>query len=82
MTRRAWPYGGAASSPAALTVSPDTTLNSARPLAGPLRRGTAPGVGPRGVVTDAFAASDFGLDRMGERRFDPMGDSRSRQRRR
>lgn len=49
---------------------PDGILRSDRSLAGPLRLGTAPGVGPRGVRN---GASDFGMDRVSPRGFDPMG---------
>jgi hypothetical protein len=51
---------------------PDATLRSGRSLAGPLRTGTAPGVGPRGFdVPDGV--SDFGLDRVSPRSHDPIG---------
>jgi hypothetical protein len=70
--RRSWPYSGQATSPPALTQTPDGTLNSGRSLAGPLRLGTAPGVGPRGAL-DGAGASDFGTDRVSPRRFDPIG---------
>lgn len=74
--RRSWPYLGEAASPPALTLTPDTTLNSARPLGGPLRRGTFGSVGPTGrglggVV--ARGASDFGMDRISQRDHDPIG---------
>ena len=52
--------------------TPDTTVRSERSLAGPLRMGTAPGVGPKGAP-DA-GASDFGMDRITPRRFDPIGN--------
>lgn len=78
--RRSWPYNGQADSPPALTLTPDGVLNSTRSLVGPLRRGTAPGVGPtvRGLNIAARGASDFGVDHITPRHFDPMGTSDSR----
>lgn len=52
-------------------------LRSSRSVAGPLRMGTTPGVGPRDTPTDA-GTSDMGLDRM-PRRFDPMGTHNTRE---
>lgn len=75
--RQTWPYNGEASSPAALTLSPDGTLNSGRSLAGPLRKGTAGSVGPSGFGP-GNGASDFGTDRVSPRHFDPMGTSDTR----
>lgn len=77
---RSWPYRtGQADSPPAITVSPDTDLNSARSLAGPLRLGTEPRVGPRGNVANGGEfATDFGVDRISPRGFDPMGTSDTR----
>lgn len=55
----------------------DAVLKSDRSLAGPLRMGTALGVGPRGrAVGDG--ASDFGMDSVTPRSFDPMGTSCTR----
>jgi len=77
--RRTWPYNGAAASPPAITVSPDTDLNSARSLVGPLRLGTEPRVGPRGNANeDGPRGTDFGVDRVSPRGFDPMGTSDTR----
>lgn len=56
---------------------PDGTLKSDRSLAGPLRLGTEPRVGPRGFLRDGNA-SDFGVDRVTPRGFDPMGTSDTR----
>lgn len=56
---------------------PDGILRSDRSLAGPLRLGTEPRVGPRGFLRDGNA-SDFGVDRVSKRGFDPMGTSDSR----
>lgn len=71
--RRTWPYNGAAESPAAITASPDGNWNSGRSFAGPLRIGTAPGVGPRGAPAANALDSDLGVDRISPRRFDPIG---------
>ena len=70
--RQTWPYQGAATSPPALTQSPDGLLNSGRSLAGPLRLGTAPGIGPTGERNGA-RESDFGMDRIGRRAVDAIG---------
>jgi len=71
--RQSWPYNGAAASPPALTQSPDGLLNSNRSLAGPLRLGTAPGVGPRGNDIESTRGSDFGMDRISPRALDSIG---------
>jgi hypothetical protein len=62
--------------PSAFFTSPDGFLKSERSLAGPLRRGTAAGVGPSGATTNG--SSDFGMDRISPRRFDPIGNSLNR----
>jgi len=59
-------------------VSPDTDLNSDRSLVGPLRLATEPRVGPRGIVGDGAINTDFGVDRISPRGFDPMGTSDTR----
>lgn len=79
---RSWPYQtGQAASPPAITVAPDGVLNSARSLAGRLRWGTEPRVGPRygraGDNGDGLG-TDFGMDRVSPRGFDPMGTSDTR----
>lgn len=77
--RRSWPYNGQATSPAALTLSPDGLLNSDRSLAGPLRRGTFGPVGPTGRGLGAVGAryaSDFGMDRVSPRDMDHIGVSK------
>ena len=56
---------------------PDGVLKSDRSLAGPLRLGTEPRVGPRGFLRDGNA-SDFGMDRVTARGFDPAGTSDTR----
>lgn len=58
-------------------VTPDGYLRSDRPLAGPLRLGTEPRVGPRGRFRGGMS-SDFEMDRISPRRFDPMGTSDAR----
>jgi hypothetical protein len=50
---------------------------SNRSLAGPLRLGTSPGVGPRGAIRNG--SSDLGMDRITPRGFDPMGTSLERE---
>lgn len=62
--------------PTAFFETPDAYLKSGRSLAGPLRMGTSPGVGPRGAPPTG--ASDFGMDRVSPRDFDPAGTSRER----
>lgn len=57
-------------------LSPDGFLRSERSLAGPLRMGTEPRVGPKGLVAGG-TASDFEMDRM-PRRFDVMGSHNDR----
>jgi hypothetical protein len=56
---------------------PDGFFRSGRPVAGPLRMGTTPGVGPRGLLGDG-PTSDYGMDRISPRGFDPMGTSDTR----
>ena len=58
-------------------LTPDGYLRSGRPLAGPLRLGTEPRVGPRGLLRDG-TTSDFGMDRVSPRGFYPMGTSDTR----
>jgi hypothetical protein len=59
-------------------ATPDGYLRSDRSLAGPLRLGTTPEVGPRGLLRDG-TASDFGMDRVTPRGFDPMGSHNTRE---
>ena len=54
----------------------DTVLRSDRSVAGPLRLGTEPRVGPAGLPDSG--GSDFGMDRVSPRDFDPMGTSTTR----
>jgi hypothetical protein len=76
--RQTWPYQGQATSPRALTLTPDGILNSERSLAGRLRMGTAVGVGPgaRGALSDGTRGgnTDFGMDSV-PRNYDPIGTS-------
>lgn len=58
--------------PSATFVTRDGYFKSGRDLAGPLRMGTAPGVGPKGSGNGGNS-SDFGTDRISPRGFDPMG---------
>lgn len=53
-------------------LSPDGFLRSERSLAGPLRLGTTADAGPKGLVAGG-TASDFEMDRISKRGFDPMG---------
>ena len=64
--------------PVADYLTPDGYLRSSRSLAGPLRMGTEPRVGPKGLVEGGGGASDFGMDRITPRGFDPMGTSDTR----
>ena len=63
--------------PVGYFLTADGYLRSDRSLAGPLRLGTAPGTGPTGRARDGNA-SDFGLDRVERRDFDPMGTGLTR----
>jgi hypothetical protein len=75
-TQAAWPpvkpSGAGRGAPVATFQTPDTTVRSERSLAGPLRMGTAPGVGPKGAPD--VGASDFGMDSITPRRADPIGN--------
>jgi len=62
--------------PTAFFAVPDGYLKSERSLAGPLRRGTANTVGPKGAAPNG--SSDFGLDRISPRGFDPIGTALQR----
>jgi len=80
-SQREWPKGretGAEKrSPEAYFLTPDGYLKSGRSLAGPLRLGTEPLVGPKGASRNG--SSDFGMDRITPRGFDPMGTSLARE---
>jgi hypothetical protein len=58
-------------------LTPNGFLKSDRSLAGPLRLGTEPRIGPRGLLPDG-TSSDFGMDRVTPRGFDPAGTSDTR----
>jgi hypothetical protein len=80
-----WPTykgdGGFRADPDGRFLTADGFQKSGRSLAGPLRTGTEPRVGPRasGPVEAANSAeSDFGMDRVSPRDFDPAGTSRER----
>lgn len=79
-TQQPWPRrredGSELRSPTAFFASPDGYLKSGRSLAGPLRLGTAPPVGPSGASRNGN--SDFGMDRITPRGFDPIGTSLER----
>ena len=79
-TEREWPRtrdnGTERSSPRGFYQSRDGVLRSDQPLAGPLRTGTSSDVGPRARARSAGGESDrsdFGMDRISPRGFDPMG---------
>lgn len=66
------------SQPDAFFLTADGYQRSERQLVGPLRMGTSQGVGPRGeavAVGRDETRSDFGMDRVSPREFDPMGTS-------
>jgi hypothetical protein len=81
MPNKEWPKGQADGSerggPNACFLTPDGFLKSGSSLAGPLRLGTAPGVGPKGDG-GGNGGSDFGMDRIEPRNFDPIGTTRNR----
>lgn len=79
-SEREWPRtrddGTEKRSPTGFFEGPDGTLRSNRSLAGPLRTGTSADVGPRARARAASGEgrdSDFGMDRISPRGFDPMG---------
>jgi hypothetical protein len=78
--QREWPRvrdsGTEKRSPTAIFTHPDNFWKSERSVAGPLRRGTARGVGPSGGA--GGGNSDMGVDRISPRRFDPLGNYLSR----
>lgn len=63
----------------AFVVKPDAIEYTGRGVAGPLRTGTAPGVGPRGLSAGGESrTTDYGMDRVSPRGFDPEGTALSR----
>lgn len=80
--QREWPRvresdGTSRNSPTGFFKSANLIARSDRAVAGPLRLGTAPGVGPKGALRDG-GSSDFGTDRITPRGFDPLGISETR----
>ena len=79
-TQKPWPRlrsdGSERRSPTAFFATADGYLKSGRSLAGPLRLGTAPPIGPSGAVRNGN--SDFGMDRVTPRGFDPEGTALTR----
>lgn len=79
--QREWPTtrpnGTERNSPTGFFQTPDVVQKSDRSLAGPLRLGTEPRVGPRGGRGGTFG-SDFGTDRVTPREMDPIGTSATR----
>jgi hypothetical protein len=66
--------------PDAYVLHPDVYERTDRSLAGPLRFGTVrDGVGPKGSIPVA-STSDFGMDRVSPREFDPIGTAMDRYR--
>jgi hypothetical protein len=63
--------------PVADFLTPNGFLKSDRSLTGPLRLGTEPRIGPRGLLPDG-TSSDLGMDRVSPRGFDPAGTSDTR----
>lgn len=79
-SEREWPRtrndGTERTSPRGFFQSRDGVLRSDRSLAGPLRTGTSADVGPRARSRGAGGESndsDFGMDRISPRGFDPIG---------
>ena len=64
--------------PDAYVLAPDVYTRTDRGAAGPLRSGTAPGVGPSTRRSANRGDSDYNMDRVSPREFDPMGTSISR----
>jgi hypothetical protein len=84
-SNREWPRGketgGARRDPVGVFATPDGYFRSDRNLAGPPRTGTSADVGPRArgpVSGDKSYATDFGMDRISPRDFDPIGTTRNR----
>ncbi|HEX8829156.1 MAG TPA: hypothetical protein VF778_13705 [Xanthobacteraceae bacterium] len=80
--QREWPRGRESDgtprrSRTAFYQSPNALERSDRAVAGALRMGTSPDVGPRGAPRTG--SSDFGMDRVTPRGFDPMGTSLERE---
>lgn len=65
--------------PVAMYLAPGIRERSDRAMAGPLRLGTARGVGPSGMLAPDSFGSDMGVDRITPRGFDPAGTSLQRE---
>jgi hypothetical protein len=63
--------------PVADFLTPDGFRRTDRSVAGQLRLGTEPRVGPGGLLTDG-PGSDMGMDRITPKGFDPMGSHNTR----
>lgn len=78
--QREWPRtredGSERRSPTAFFATPDDYPRSGRSVAGPLRLGTEPRIGPRGAGRNG--SSDMGMDRVSPRGFDPEGTALTR----
>ena len=79
--QREWPpvresNGTERNSPTGYFLKNEVILRSDRAVAGALRLGTEPRVGPRGLVRNG--SSDYGMDRITPREMDPMGTSATR----
>jgi hypothetical protein len=75
-----WPRIGR-NEPEAHFQTQDVIQRYERSVAGPLRLGTAPGVGPRGPSVAngrREEGSDLGMDRVSPREFDPLGTTLTR----
>lgn len=79
-TQAPWPRvrdtGTERRAPTAFFTTGNGYQKSERSLAGPLRLGTEPRVGPSGMLRNG--SSDMGLDRISPRGFDPMGTALNR----
>lgn len=80
-TQREWPSvkpdGSDRTSPIGYFQTATVIQKSDRSVAGPLRLGTEPRVGPRGALRNGV--SDYEMDRITPREMDPMGTSSMRQ---
>ena len=70
------PWFEAKREPTACFAHTTGIFRSDRTTAGPLRMGTAPGTGPHGAGTTG--SSDFELDRISPKSFDPLGTTLDR----
>lgn len=79
--QREWPStkddGSDRTSPTGYFQTANVIQRSDRSVAGPLRLGTEPRVGPKGAIRNGN--SDFEMDRITPRGFDPMGSHNTRE---